>query len=131
MLGKLRFFRSFHVKNGVLGVLFLIYPLDVVLVVDKPTQEKPLTLQPDQTIEVTQFIFSGNQAIATSTLERLTNPYLNKLLSQIDLSNIKQRIKLLYTAKGFSQVEVSVQSPKQKGIVEIMITEGKKNPTLK
>ena len=118
-------------RSSVLGVLFLISPLDVVVVADKPNHEEPLTLKPDQTIQVKQFLFSGNQAIPLSQLQRLTTPYLNRALSQTDFNNIKQRIKMFYAAKGFPQAEVMIQASQTQGTVMIMITEGKKEPVTK
>lgn len=75
---------------------------------------------------VRQFEFVGNSGITTAQLERLTNHYLNRTLSESNLSEIKLRIEILYRSKGYANVEVAI-APKQKpDTLTFIIKEGAK-----
>jgi len=115
--------------------VFLIYstPFEEVAQGPKPPGEMPkkqaeqeFGLKGGKTIVVKQIEFSGNQAIPTAQLKNLTRPFLNHPLSETDLFEIKQRIKLLYRSKGHPEPKVSIP-PKQKShILTVIIQEVKK-----
>ncbi len=88
--------------------------------------EKPFSLKGGKTIVVKQFSFAGNKAISAAQLQRLTNPYLNQSLSESNLSEIQQRIAILYKSRGYAQVEVTIPSRQQEGSITFLIKEGKK-----
>ncbi len=121
--------------SALLAAVILIHstPLDEIIVSStgdnaskQQQEEQPLSLQGGKTIAVTHFIFSGNQAIPTSQLQRLVTPYLNRSLSQEDINAIKQRIALFYQSKGYSQVKVMIPVNQESGALTVNITEGKK-----
>lgn len=88
--------------------------------------EQPFSLRGGRTIMVRQFEFVGNNGITTAQLQRLTNHYLNRTLSESNLSEIKTRIEIMYRSKGFTNVEVSI-APKQKvDTLTFIIKEGNK-----
>ena len=105
-------------------------PIDEIVQGLSPPKNRgtqPLNLKDGKTIIVTQFQFSGNADIPTQQLQRLTNPYLNRILSESDLTEVEERISLLYKSKGYSSVQVIIPFKQQGSILMIAIKEGPKN----
>jgi hemolysin activation/secretion protein len=88
--------------------------------------ERPFSLRGGKTIVVQKFEFEGNSGITTAQLERLTNHYLNRTLSESNLSEIKLRIEILYRSKGYSNVEVAIAPSQKDDTLTFIIKEGKK-----
>lgn len=89
-------------------------------------QEKSFSLDGGKTISVNQFQFQGNNGITTEQLQSLLRPYSNTPLAESDLDEIKTRILLLYSTKGYPNAVVTIP-PNQKGkTLTIQIKEGKK-----
>lgn len=109
-----------------LSVIFIHTTLCSEIAQGPPSQEKAFSLKGDKTIAVRHFEFSGNSAIKTQQLERLTNPYLNHVLSESTLSEIKLRIEILYRSKGYSNVQVTIPPKQGEGTLSFVIREGKK-----
>lgn len=85
------------------------------------------SLKGGKTIVVQQIQFVGNSAISTEQLQKLTNLYLNRPLSEIEITEIQNRVTLLYKSKGYDEVKVSVPSKQGAGVLTIAIQEGKKS----
>lgn len=96
---------------------------------EPPKQEKfqGFSLKGGKTIEVTQILFSGNQAISTKQLEQLVSQYENQMLTELQIEEIQERIELLYKSKGYDNVEVTVPKKQKSGTLEFVIKEGKKS----
>ena len=90
-------------------------------------EPQPLDLSGGQTIQASQFIFTGNKAISSAQLQRLTNPFLYQSLSENDISEIEQRIQLLYRSKGYPDATAMVVGPVTSGTITIVIKEGEKS----
>lgn len=88
--------------------------------------DQAFSLRGGRTVVVKKFEFTGNSGITTAQLERLTNHYLNRALSESNLSEIKVRIEILYKSKGYSEVEVTIPSNQKEGTLTFAIKEGKK-----
>ncbi len=86
-------------------------------------------LENEQTVVARQFVFTGNVAIPTKRLERITAPYLGKSVSEIDLETLEERLEALYRAHGYKKVKVSVSSASHDGVITFHIVEGKKGPS--
>ncbi|NGX38651.1 MAG: hypothetical protein K1000chlam2_01827 [Chlamydiae bacterium] len=90
-------------------------------------EPQPLNLPSGETIQISQFLFTGNTAIPTSQLQRLTNPYLNKALSASEISLIEQRIQSLYSSIGYPNASAVVTGSPTSDTVTVIIKEGKKS----
>lgn len=105
---------------------FIIYTAPLEELAQGPkVPGKELTLQEGKTMSVSQINFSGNTKVTTSQLQRLCKPFLNKNLSESDLFELKRRIKLLYSSKGYPNAQVTIPSKHQKGELMVVIKEGK------
>lgn len=88
--------------------------------------DKPFSLKGGKTVMVRHFEFVGNSGISTGQLERLTNHYLNRTLSESNLSEIKLRIQILYHSKGYPNVEINIPAMQRENTLTFVIKEGKK-----
>lgn len=88
--------------------------------------ETPLKLKDGKTVQVTQFRFSGNEAIPTQQLQSLVSNYENRILTEVELQEIQKRIEILYKSKGYLNVKVMIPEKQKSGSLEIVIQEGKK-----
>ena len=115
-----------------LSLLTIIFihstPLEQLAQADTPPTQKDqtLSLEGGKTVNVSAFEFTGNQAISTAELEKITKPYLNTSVSQSNLHAIMQKIEILYKSKGYTQVKVTVPAKQKSGTLTIVIKEGRK-----
>lgn len=94
---------------------------------DLPQKNQEFSLEGGKTIVVQEIQFQGNSAISTNQLKRMTNIYLNRPLAETDLEAIQNRITGLYHSKGYNQVKVSAAPNQKRGVLSIIIQEGKKS----
>lgn len=92
------------------------------------TPEQPLN-NTEQTITVTEFIFTGNTAFTQAELAPAIAGYIDRPLPLSQLLQIASDIAQLYADKGYATSGAVVSIPqatrqKQQGIVEIQIIEG-------
>jgi len=112
---------------------FFIYSTPLEELAQGPTspstaqKPKELVLKEGKTLTISQFNFSGNTKITTAQLQRLCSPFLNKSLTENDLSEIEQRVKLLYKSKGYSGVVVTIPAQQKSKELAVVIIEGKKS----
>lgn len=91
-----------------------------------PTPPKEeFSLKGGKTIQVTQILFSGNEAISSTQLQRLVKQYENRMLSEFDIQEMQRRIELLYKSKGFDEVQVTIPQKQASGSLQVVIVEGK------
>ncbi len=92
-----------------------------------PPEKLPST---EETITVTEFIFTGNTAFTSEELsEKFTTDLTNKTLSLTRLLQIASEIATLYAERGYSTSGAIISIPEStqkqgKGIVEVKIIEG-------
>ncbi|NGX47111.1 MAG: Outer membrane protein assembly factor BamA [Chlamydiae bacterium] len=114
---------------GILAVIIIhSAPFDEVAEGPKmPQKNKELSLKGGRTIVVNKIQFIGNKAISTKQLQQLTSPYLNRPISETDLTEIQERIERFYKSKGYDQVKVNIPSKQKGGVLTVDIEEGKKS----
>jgi hemolysin activation/secretion protein len=78
-----------------------------------PTPEKPIDVPFEKVpkspflndqltpVKVTEFVFLGNTVFEAKELLEITNPYLGRIISQVEIANITSKITSLYQSKGF------------------------------
>jgi hemolysin activation/secretion protein len=82
-------------------------------------------------VTVKNFRFIGNTVISTYELQQITNIYLNKKISMIDLLKIRENITKLYTNKGYVNSGVSIPLRENTPVdlenadIKILVIEGK------
>ena len=109
-----------------LTIIFIHTALSGEIAQGPPKSEKSFSLKGGKTITVRKFEFMGNNGVKTAQLERLTNPYLNHVLSETTLSELKLRIEILYRSKGYGNVQVTIPPMKSQDTLTFVIKEGKK-----
>jgi hemolysin activation/secretion protein len=92
-----------------------------------PVKELPPT--PDAsgpTLEIKSVTFEGNAAIATSELERVAAPYVQRPVTRIELEQLRERISRYYLERGY--VNSGAMLPDdfyRDGVVRLQIIEGR------
>jgi hemolysin activation/secretion protein len=80
----------------------------------------------DDTLLVKGFAFSGNTVISKSELEALTQPYVGRQLTLLDLEEVASKVTEFYRDKGYTLASSYVpQQEIRYGIVTIAILEGR------
>lgn len=105
--------------------------LAVIMIHSSPFDELPqksadFTLKGGKTIVLNQIQFVGNKAVSTKELQELTNTYLNRAISESDLSAMEGEIKSYYERKGYKGTLVSIPSKPKGGVLVIQIKESQK-----
>ena len=98
-----------------------------------PIEQPSLLKNPDQdagtasdlTINVSQFIFSGNTVITSAQLEQLTANFIGKALSYDELKDILRLISSFYQQQGIWARAILPEQDIQNGVVRIQVLEGR------
>ena len=92
-----------------------------------PVKELPPT--PDAsgpTLEVKAVAFEGNAAIATSELELVAAPYLQRPVTRIELEQLRERISRYYLERGYvNSGAILPDDFYRNGVVRLQIIEGR------
>jgi len=99
---------------------------------DVPKFELPKVKKPEVgaqgrvlSVFVKQFDLTGNTVISDEELAKITAPYTNKVLTTVEIQEVRQKITLYYINKGY--INSGALLPNQKisnGIVKMIIVEG-------
>jgi len=83
-----------------------------------------LVLEGGATVQANQIVFNGNEKISSEQLQKLVYPFLNRPLAQSDISEIRNRVGLLYQIKGFEGTKVIVSGSPRSTTLMVTIMEG-------
>jgi hemolysin activation/secretion protein len=79
-------------------------------------------------INIKEVIVTGNDEICTNCIDEITNNYLNKCLTLLDIDKMLQEVTNYYINKGFVTSRAYMNMPQKRikeGVLEIKIVEGK------
>jgi len=90
-----------------------------------PPAPKPAPAPEQGSLQIKQVLFTGNAAVSNAELQKITQPFLNRLLTARDLEELRSRITSVYVDAGYvnSGAIIPPQSVAN-GVLQITVVEG-------